>query len=562
MSIRRAVAMVSLFFLVAATPQPRIPQLGETMEVSIINVDVFVTDKAGNRVRGLTREDFEIYENGKLQPISNFAEYTSAVTAGETAVEGTTAAEAAQRQPRTVVVFLERMRLLPHNADPFFASIKQFLATAVGPEDSVSLVYWNPLTAKQLEFTNDLTAINQGLDAIAATAKGVQLEDIAQNHEHAEMVREFEAEVEAMAARGGMGQFAVGTSGLDNSAATQLPMLSAFAEMKRRVHAINSTIATMGAGEGKKILLLATRRLGEVAGAEYAYAAGATTVTHGMKQRYGTESLMKSLIANANANGVTIYPLFASSLGIVLQDATTNFTMPAGVENHTLLNETVNLAEIAEQTGGLAAYAVADIVKLMPQISADVTEYYSLAYKVTAKREDRARDITVKVKNPNLRVRNRDQFVEKSDDTRMKDRLTAALFSTRSDSQIAITATLGERKQVRKRATIPVSVQIPIAALTTLPQDGGKHAGAFSIYIASAADLDELSEFTEKTQPFEIKTADMQKAQTGHFSYSFDVVVNDKVRYVAVGVLDEISKSYGVTRLDVKSAHEPQHAAR
>ena len=47
------------------------------IEVSIVNVDTVVTDKQGRRVHGLRKEDFEIYENGVRQPITNFAEYAS-----------------------------------------------------------------------------------------------------------------------------------------------------------------------------------------------------------------------------------------------------------------------------------------------------------------------------------------------------------------------------------------------------------------------------------------------------------------------------------------------------
>jgi hypothetical protein len=44
----------------------------ETVSVNVVNVDVFVTDKAGNRVRGLTKDDFELYEDRKPVQISNF----------------------------------------------------------------------------------------------------------------------------------------------------------------------------------------------------------------------------------------------------------------------------------------------------------------------------------------------------------------------------------------------------------------------------------------------------------------------------------------------------------
>src|SRR5829696_7990580 len=42
------------------------------ISTNLIQVDVTVTDKSGNVVRNLTAGDFEIYENGKNQPISNF----------------------------------------------------------------------------------------------------------------------------------------------------------------------------------------------------------------------------------------------------------------------------------------------------------------------------------------------------------------------------------------------------------------------------------------------------------------------------------------------------------
>ena len=44
----------------------------ETVEVNVVNVEVYVTDKKGNPVTGLTRDDFEILEDGEPIEISNF----------------------------------------------------------------------------------------------------------------------------------------------------------------------------------------------------------------------------------------------------------------------------------------------------------------------------------------------------------------------------------------------------------------------------------------------------------------------------------------------------------
>src|SRR5437868_11104129 len=54
-----------------STPPPPSP-FGERVDVNIVNVEVWVTDKDGNPVNGLQRGDFEIREDGKALPVANF----------------------------------------------------------------------------------------------------------------------------------------------------------------------------------------------------------------------------------------------------------------------------------------------------------------------------------------------------------------------------------------------------------------------------------------------------------------------------------------------------------
>ena len=59
----------------------------------------------------------------------------------------------------------------------------------------------------------------------------------------------------------------------------------------------------------------------------------------------------------------------------------------------------------------------------------------------------------------------------------------------------------------------------------------------------------EVSDVTRRTQPFEIPAADLERALTGHFTYELDVVVNKGADHVAIGVIDEVSKTFGVKRI-------------
>jgi hypothetical protein len=52
-SVRARILGISsllLALLASAQQKPVIPAIGETIEVSLVNVDVFVTDKSGQRV--------------------------------------------------------------------------------------------------------------------------------------------------------------------------------------------------------------------------------------------------------------------------------------------------------------------------------------------------------------------------------------------------------------------------------------------------------------------------------------------------------------------------------
>src|SRR5215470_4540267 len=72
-----AIALLAATSLLAQQPQQPssgLPSLSAVIDVKVINVDVVVTDKKGNTIHGLTKDDFELYENGQPKLISNFYE--------------------------------------------------------------------------------------------------------------------------------------------------------------------------------------------------------------------------------------------------------------------------------------------------------------------------------------------------------------------------------------------------------------------------------------------------------------------------------------------------------
>ena len=46
---------------------------GDSVDVTVVNVEIYVRDREGNPVRGLTADDFRVEQDGEPKPISNFA---------------------------------------------------------------------------------------------------------------------------------------------------------------------------------------------------------------------------------------------------------------------------------------------------------------------------------------------------------------------------------------------------------------------------------------------------------------------------------------------------------
>ena len=67
MTIMKLLALSSLLLIAAGSPAlaatpppPAAPSFGEAVEVNVVNVDVYATDKSGHRVTGLGKDDFEL----------------------------------------------------------------------------------------------------------------------------------------------------------------------------------------------------------------------------------------------------------------------------------------------------------------------------------------------------------------------------------------------------------------------------------------------------------------------------------------------------------------------
>ena len=84
-SPRRTVLLVLLAPLLVGAAGAQAPtSFLESLEVRVVNMEVYVTDRQGNPVEGLSEREFTVLEDGKKQRLTNF----SYVPAGADASEG------------------------------------------------------------------------------------------------------------------------------------------------------------------------------------------------------------------------------------------------------------------------------------------------------------------------------------------------------------------------------------------------------------------------------------------------------------------------------------------
>ena len=538
----RTLAALLLFAQLQQTPSG-IPSIGETIEVSIVNVDVFVTDKQGRRVHGLTKDDFEIRESGKVQAITNFAEYREQPAAAPSADPNAAAPAVLDvpRQPRTIAIFLEKFALIPLRRDEFFDGVRTFVTDAMQSGDQAMLVTFD---GRSLRIRQPMTTSrDEVLDALDKV-RGEFGPYLADSESNSRADAQDAADMLTFAAEGGSPDEG-GQQMVAQNIVCPLMQLNA---IKAKTRAITAILDTMAGIEGRKVMLMATRRFGATAGLD------CFPTPEGMPQyvrsQYRTEPLRKQIIAAANANGVTIYPVYPAAPGSVSPNAGQRTEADPSIQfAANLFNETESLKHIARETGGTTDYGP-EVAKLLPRIAEDLGSYYSLAYRGQGGGTDRVRNIDVRVKKPGLVVRARNEVVEKSDRTRMKDRVLAGLAFDVDPGTVGIGVKLGElRKTGRNRFRLPVSVEIPIAQLTTLPE-GKAERGAFTVVIAAGNGAVLYSDVTQKTQPFSIPANDLARARRSHYTFVADVDIDSKVNRLVVGVFDEVGREYGLQRVD------------
>src|SRR5204862_6477022 len=114
--------------------------------VDFVEVDVLVTDGQGNAIRDLKKEDFQIFEDGKLQTLSNFVSVDIPVERSQQPlfasqpVEPDVQSNESGFTGRMYVMVLDSAHTLPQNTNLMRLAAKKFVNEKLGANDLMAVV--------------------------------------------------------------------------------------------------------------------------------------------------------------------------------------------------------------------------------------------------------------------------------------------------------------------------------------------------------------------------------------------------------------------------------------
>jgi VWFA-related protein len=521
----------------------------DTVNVGVVNVDVFVTDKKGNPVTGLKRDDFQLFENGRQVELTNFY----AVDAGKASTPPSEVAQSAPAAPLVpgaapappdldkvqtpedqrlrLIVYIDNYNLRPFNRNRVMRELRAFIGSKLGKDDQLMLVTYDREMHIRHTFTSDPSLIAEGM---------LELEKISAQGVHADSDR-----------RDVLKRIADSQSVAEAENAAQTYAQSTFNDLSFSIDSIKKMVDALAGMPGRKAVVYVSDGLQMIAGQDVFYAVQNKYSTQSISMtstlEYNVSRRLDELTAQANANRVTFYTIDAAGLRSYDSNSAENAGAASApglsqlVDSVRISNLQSTLQTLAEKTGGVAIINTNVITPRLERVARDFNTYYSLGYTPPHFGDGRYYKIEVKVKNRrDLQVRHREGYRDKSTEARMSDGTLAALNFPFEENPLGITLEFGQpRSREDGFYLVPVLVRIPIGKLVLIPR-GETEDARVRLFIAALDSSGGTSDIQQTPVPISIPKADVAAAQGKKFVYSVTLLMRQGEQRVSIGVRDDI----------------------
>ncbi|HYG61500.1 MAG TPA: VWA domain-containing protein [Thermoanaerobaculia bacterium] len=505
-----APALLMLSLLVpslAASPQepaPPQPSHGEevfadSIDVNVVNIEVAVTDRKGKWVSGLTREDFEVYEDGEPVEITYF--YAS---------EKTGAVPAPERLQLAVYFDLESLPAI--SRPPLSAAVEEFLVSRAGPQEKVLLAaYDGPDTLDVREVPASRPALSAALQEILRPGRRFPASVL-------------EARMTAMSgsavALGGSGPLDLAMAQAD-AEVTSFDVIVArlVRRMKQRsaLEALEGFVASLGSRPGRKALVFVSSGITFRPG---------QSVVQAFETKLGDQAkagplsfLVRDVELAASSDRIAFYALGAPG----------RMARPSISARKNTSSGAPVIDRSREITDGAPTASLA-------WIGEDLSSYYSLGYTPATRQPGKRHRVEVKVKQRGLHVRHIDRYRERTPGEHARNRTAAALQMGGGENPLGMSVQMDPAGPEQKgKVLVPVTVDIPLSQVALLPGEEEARHGRLSILITARDSQGRTAAASDTELPLRF-----DGPVPPGISYTFQLELRSAPHTIVLGVWDEV----------------------
>ena len=511
--MNRFAKTLSLVLAAVVTLEPAFPQgtARFSMTTSVVTVNVTVFDKNGKPITNLTKNDFEVREDGKLQQLQaadfqhldNTALPPATPTFAQRPAESKKKISTSPKAPaapvpiskyqdrRLIVLLFDFSSMQPAEQVRAKQAAIQFLNNQMTASDTVSIqVFGNTLQTVQ-EFTSDRDLL---IDAINQFRIG----DSSENATFAD---------EGADSQDQSGDFVADE--------TEFNIFNA----DLKLAALEDSARTLGQYPEKKALIYISSGI--------------------QKNGVDNQSQLRATVNTAIRANVAFYPIDARGLsalvpgGDATQAGAVGNNLYSGAGQNTLKqnfnNQQETLATLALDTGGKALLDSNDLTDGIRQVQRDFSSYYVLSYVSSNSAQDgRYRHIQVKLAlrlaDLKAKLDYRQGYYGPTTFAHMRDsdkeaQLSQALLSNNPVTELPLAVEVDYFRLEKNKYFVPVSVKIPGSALE-FHGKGAKQATELD-FIAQVFDARKRSAGTVR-DTIPLKVASDVATQVAHKSIQYD----------------------------------------
>jgi VWFA-related protein len=498
------------------------------IETDLVQIDVVVADKAGKLARDLRREDFELYEDGKKQPITHFAIGTATQPANWLAVgkkkpaeksDGAAAIPIEVRAGRYIIIAVDDFHLAPENLMIAKRTLLRFINQQMVAGDQMAIATTSGNIGMFQQFTNERDVLERAVNRLNLQNRTVtsssdiprisdyqaELIDLGDRDALELAVQEilrFEG-VQNTPPTGGAGGGRGGARGAQGGANAEFgtsPRERAISQAQSRARMIvgqnaHYTRATLSTLEG------IIRRLRDLPGRKLLVLLSDGFFLGGSSSSQIFD--MRRLTDAATYAGVVIYSIDARGLVVAIPGG--DASQPSGfspenpgvrerIEMNAVQAKLNGLNALAADTGGKLLYNSNDLNLGLQRVLDENETYYVLAYEpAVSYRDGRFRKIEVRIADrPELKVRTRKGYFAPTEKTEKAAENASDKNKEKSPEKVAQQAKLEKEKEMRAGlgSLFPLR-EIPVEmAVDFLDVAGGGSGALINTHIdAKALDL-------------------------------------------------------------------------